>query len=726
MSYPFYRQRDIAQCGIACLKMVCKYYGKRVSFARLLELCPPNNAGVSLLALSHAATTLRMSVLPFKATLSHLTNEVLPCILHWNQNHYVVLYHVTPRGRYVVADPSKGIQTIDKTELQRHWQTGIGPNPFGIALLLRPQEGFESLEESLDDEVSYIGMIRSYVFHYKRPLLSALSIMLFGCLVALALPFLTQSIVDIGILRKDASLILLILLGQFVLIVSQAFSGFVRQRILLRVSLKVNIDMVSDFIQKLFRLPMSFFEVRQSGDLLLRMSDHGIVQQFLSINALEVVPSLLSILVFGGVLLFYNPFFMVVLMLFSILYILWMYHFVARRRLLDSERFECESKNTVYTYQLVTKMQEIKLQGCEERRNDEWKHAQTALLSVVTRKLRLQQQQEGGQVFLNEVKNFVITAFAALSVISGDMTLGMMLSVQYIIGQLNYPIQQLMSFLYIWQDVKLSLERIHEVRSQPEEGVGMEKAGIPSHETGIRFCKLSFKYDIHSLSYTLRDITFDVPLGKVTAIVGTSGSGKSTLIKLMLGYYHAVEGKVLLSDTPIEAVSPQWWRSQCGVVMQESVLFSDTIEQNIVMSGVADEQRLHAATRAACINDFIESLPLGYQTKVGQDGLSLSHGQRQRILLSRIIYKSPRYVFLDEATNALDAISESKIVRNLRAFFSGKTVVIVAHRLSTVRDADQIVVVDKGKVVETGSHDLLVRQKGFYYHLIKNQLELGR
>lgn len=723
-SYPFYRQRDMTQCGVTCLKMVCRYYGKRISFDRLSELCPSTYAGVSLLALSNAARSLGMDAVASKACLFHLESKPLPCILFWNQNHFVVLYRVLCNGRYLVADPGKGLMTIGKEDFLSHWSTDVDTGE-GVVLYLLPNEAFYNQEESIDDEISSLNILWRFARNYKYQLYCALSFMIFGCLAEMILPFMSQMVVDRGISNQDISLVFLILAGQFILAVSQALSAFVRQRVLLKVSQHVNIDMLSDFITKMFRLPMSFFEGRHIGDLLQRMSDHGNVQQYLSANALEVIPSVLSIVVFGSVLLFYHWLLFLVLFVFCLLYALWMYCFVPRRRLLDYERFERESVNTSKTYQLVSNIREIKLQGCEERRREEWKATQSELLSVIIRKLRLQQRQEGGQVLLNEVKSILISALTALLVIRNDMTLGMMISVQYIIGQLNYPIHQLMNCLYVWQDLRVSLERINDIRQQPEERDGVELSQINGICTGIRFEHLNFKYDINNLEYTLRDISFEVPYGKVTAIVGASGSGKSTLLKLMLGYYSIRDGNLTVLGIPINDIDVHSWRSHCGTVMQESVLFSDTIEQNIVMSSYFSRERLETSSRAACIFDFIKGLPLGFKTKVGVDGLPLSEGQKQRILLARVIYKSPEYVFLDEATNSLDTISEANIVANLQEFYHGKTVVIVAHRLSTVRNADQIIVLDKGRVVETGSHDCLVRERGCYYHLVKNQLDLG-
>ena len=373
-------------------------------------------------------------------------------------------------------------------------------------------------------------------------------------------------------------------------------------------------------------------------------------------------------------------------------------------------------------------MQEIKLQDCERRRRWEWEDAQADLFEVQMRSLSLQQTQEAGSIFINEVKNIVITVFAATAVINGDMTLGAMLAVQYVIGQLNSPVAQIMSFIYSLQDVKISLERINEIhgrRNEEDDGELLTRYADDKNRS-ITLNDIDFRYDLHALKNTLDNITFTVPQGQVTAIVGASGSGKTTLIKLMLGYYRFNRGSIDIAGADINRYSMTWWRRRCGVVMQDGVIFSESIARNIAVSdGDIDEARLEEAARTACIHDYIMSLPLRYNTKIGRDGVGLSQGQKQRILIARAVYRNPDYIFLDEATNSLDARNEREIVSNLSRFYRGRTVVVVAHRLSTVRDADNIIVLDAGRIVESGNHDSLIEARGHYYNLVKNQLELG-
>jgi ATP-binding cassette subfamily B protein len=491
--------------------------------------------------------------------------------------------------------------------------------------------------------------------------------------------------------------------------------------------MRVNISLISDFFIKLLKLPMSFFDTKLLGDLMQRINDHTRVQDFLTSKTLTVVFSALTFVVFGIVLLLYSRLIFIVFILGSLLYGLWITVFMRRRKVLDYALFEKEAENNNRTYEFLTSMQEIKLQDCEQRRRWEWEDVQADVFGVQMKSLKLQQSQEAGSIFINEVKNILITVLSATAVIHGQMTLGMMLAVQYIIGQLNSPVDQLMSFIYSLQDVKISLERINEIHSQGnEEDSRRTVACLRNAEEGIQVEKVCFKYDPHALKNTLEDINFDIPAGKVTAIVGASGSGKTTLVKLMLGYYPVSSGDIRVCGTDIGSLNLKWWRRQCGVVMQEGVIFSESIARNIAVGdGEIDVERLDRAAKMACIRDFIMGLPLKFNTKIGRDGIGLSQGQKQRILIARAVYKDPDFIFLDEATNSLDARNERMIVENLDKFYKGKTVVIVAHRLSTVRDADQIIVLDKGHIVERGNHRTLTAKKGYYYELVKNQLELG-
>ena len=726
------KQYDSMQCGIACLQMVCRHYGRNYSSKQVSSLCSPTREGASLLGLNDAAITLGFHTVSARAEVNELCDQPLPCILHWNQNHFVVLYKVKKGKKFYVADPGKGLVKYNLEEFKNHWiSTRSNGEEKGIAMFLEPTPAFYSHKKDGEGEkkknLRSFHFLFGYVKKYRRYFGQVVLGMVVGSLLQLVLPFLTQSIVDVGIKNQNIGFIWLILLSQLMLTFSRTVIDFIRRWLLLHISMRVNISLVSDFFIKLLKLPMSFFDTKLMGDLMQRMNDHSRVNNFLTNQALSVTFAMLTFVVFTVVLLFYNELIFAIFLAGSLLYGLWMTLFLRRRKVLDYELFEQQAINNNKTYEFITSMQEIKLQDCEQRRRWEWEDTQVDLFNVQMKSLKLQQTQEAGSILINEVKNIVITVVVAAAVIHGQMTLGMMLAVQYIIGQLNSPVEQLMNFFYSLQDVRISLERINEIhRAEDENGKDSLRTSLTDNNKGIGIEGIMFKYDPHALRKTLDDVTIHIPKGKVTAIVGASGSGKTTLVKLMLGYYPVLEGQVNIGGTDINALNKKWWRRQCGVVMQDGVIFSESIARNIAVDdGDIDKERLLKAARIACIHDYVMSLPLKYNTKIGRDGVGLSQGQRQRILIARAVYKNPDYIFLDEATNSLDANNERAIVENLDTFYRGKTVVIVAHRLSTVRNADQIVVIDHGRVVETGNHETLTAKRGAYYSLVKNQLELG-
>ncbi len=729
--FPWIKQRDSMQCGVACLTMVCRHYGWACTLSQIEELCHATTEGVSLRGMSQAASELGFETASVRLSPDELSQSPLPAILHWNQNHFVVLYRIDRRGRYHIADPGKGLLTYSRDEFMRRWaSTRSGDEDRGIALLLQPGSRFgqsDAESEQAGERRSFrflVGYIKQYRGYFAQIFLG----LLLGCVLQLAMPFLTQAIVDRGIHDADIGLIWLILLGELMIVTGRTATDFIRRWLLLHISMRINISLVSDFFIKLLKLPMSFFDTKLMGDLLQRMSDHSRVQSFLTGQTLGVMFTMLSFVVFGVVLFVYSQLIFTVFVIGSLCYALWISAFLRRRKVIDYELFECQAVNQNRTYQFITTMQEIKLQDCERRRRWEWEDAQADLFEVQMRSLSLQQTQEAGSIFINEVKNIVITVFAATAVINGDMTLGAMLAVQYVIGQLNSPVAQIMSFIYSLQDVKISLERINEIhgrRNEEDDGELLTRYADDKNRS-ITLNDIDFRYDLHALKNTLDNITFTVPQGQVTAIVGASGSGKTTLIKLMLGYYRVNRGSIDIAGADINRYSMTWWRRRCGVVMQDGVIFSESIARNIAVSdGDIDEARLEEAARTACIHDYIMSLPLKYNTKIGRDGVGLSQGQKQRILIARAVYRNPDYIFLDEATNSLDARNEREIVSNLSRFYHGRTVVVVAHRLSTVRDADNIIVLDAGRIVESGNHDSMIAARGHYYNLVKNQLELG-
>ena len=716
------------QCGIACLAMICKHYGREYSHESLSCHCHATTEGVSMLGINEAAVALGFHTTCGRVTMAQLIKAPLPCILHWNQKHFVVLYQVKKGVMFCVADPAKGLMKYTENEFKEHWiSTCSQGEERGIALFLKPTHLFYKQEEETTKEKRSFRFLFGYLYQYRSDWGQIVLGAFVGSLLQLLFPFLTQAIVDIGIHQQKLSFIYLVLVGQLMLTLSRTAIDFVRRWILLHISMRINISLVSDFFIKLLKLPMSFFDTKLMGDLMQRMNDHGRVERFLTSQVLNVTFSFLSFIVFGCVLLYYNLAIFGLFVVANLLYGLWIAFFLGKRKRLDYELFEKQAENNNKTYQFITTMQEIKLQDCEQRRRWEWEDVQADLFAVQMRSLKLQQSQEAGSIFINEIKNILITIVAATSVIQGDMTLGMMLAVQYIIGQLNSPVEQLMHFLYTLQDVKISLERINEIHGKPNEDHSPHAVSQISEEAAdIEFEHVDFKYDLHHPRKTLSDVCLHIPAGKVTAIVGASGSGKTTMVKLMLGYYPVLSGMIRIGKINLADYHLKWWRRQCGVVMQEGVIFSESIARNIAVDdGEIDTDRLVKAAEIANILEFIQGLPLRFNTKIGRDGVGLSQGQKQRILIARAVYKNPRYIFLDEATNSLDAANERAIVENLNAFYQGRTVVVVAHRLSTVKNADQIIVMGSGQILEIGTHASLIQKRGAYYHLVKNQLELG-
>lgn len=723
------KQHDSMGCGIACLQMICAYYGKQIRQEYLSKICFPTTEGVSLLGIGDAASKIGFDTDSESLTIEELLTAKLPCILHWNQNHFVVLYKIKGNKKLYVADPGKGLMDYTMEEFKKHWiGTEQGNEEVGIAMFLEPNNTFDerSNEQDARTEKSFKFLL-GYIRQYKKYFFQIILGLLVGSLLQLALPFLTQNIVDIGIKNKDIGFIWLILIGQLVITFSRTSIDFIRRWLLLHISIRINLSLVSDFFIKLLQLPMAFFDTKLTGDLMQRIGDHSRVNVFLTQQILSVVFSLISFAVFSCVLLVYNRLIFTIFLLGSIIYGGWMALFLRRRKVIDYELFEQQAINNNKTFQFLTSMQEIKLQDCEQRRRWEWEDVQADLFKVEMKILKLQQTQETGSIFINELKNIIITVVSATAVINGSLTLGMMLAIQYIIGQLNSPIEQLMKFIYSIQDVKISLERINEIHKKDnEEDFKRTRTAFENSTHDIVLNNIDFKYDPHAIQPTIDGVSIRIPEGKITAIVGASGSGKTTLIKLMLGYYPIMSGEITIAGHNISEYNLKWWRRQCGVVMQDGVIFSESIARNIAVDDKEiDTEKLMMAAEIANVKDFVTALPLKFNTIIGRDGMGLSQGQKQRILIARAVYKCPEFIFLDEATNSLDASNERAIVQHLDKFYKGKTVIVVAHRLSTVKNADQIIVLDKGKVVETGNHNSLTAKRGAYYNLVKNQLELG-
>lgn len=722
----FIKQHDSMQCGVACLAMICDFYGKKYPISYLSSICMPTNQGLSLLAIKKSAEQLGFECMCAEITLDQLTQ--LPCIILWYQNHFVVLYKVDLNaGCFWIADPAKGKYRLGRDEFEEHWsQPQTEMTKTGLAMFLHPTSLFHKVQEPTRKESHSFKFLLNYFLEYRKCFAIILSSLMLGCILQLIMPFLTQWIVDFGVRCSDIKLIWLILMGELAIVIGRTSTDFIRRWLLLHISMAINISLVSDFFIKLLKLPMSFFDTKHMGDILQRINDHNRIQTFLTTQALGFTFSILSFMIFGIVLSLYNLIIFIIFLVCCTIYCLWIVIFLSRRKVIDNELFELNAINKNRTYQFVSSMQEIKLQNCERRRRWEWEDTQADLFVAQMKSLKLQQTQEAGSVFINEIKNILITVFAATSVINGQISLGAMLAIQYMVGELNSPVEQVMSFVYSMQDVKISLERINEIHERHDEDTSENRITVFNGGKSICIDNIGFKYDPYAIGKTIKDISFCIPEGKVTAIVGASGSGKTTLIKLMLGYYPVISGSISVAGRNINEYNLKWWRQQCGVVMQDGVIFSESIARNIAVDdGEIDEDCLIKAAKIANIHEYIMDLPLRYSTIIGRDGIGLSQGQKQRILIARAVYKNPDFIFLDEATNALDAKNERTIVENLSVFYKTKTVVVVAHRLSTVKNADQIIVLDDGKVVESGCHSTLVENKGAYYNLVKNQLELG-
>jgi len=774
--FPHLHQPDAMDCGATCLAMVAKHYGKNYTVQKLREMCSATRAGVSMLGISDAAEKLGFKTLGARLSFEKLAEDApLPCIVHWKQEHFVVVYGISIKGKskkqnaesrkgedgilhsafapsaskgFVrVADPAHGLIKFTIEEFCNHWlSTKKEGEDEGVALLLEPTPLFYEQEGEKSDRTKFSFIFR-YLKPYHRYIVQLFLGLLLGSLLQLIFPFLTQSIVDYGISNQNLSFVTLILIAQLILFTSQTVVEFIRSWILLHITARINISMISDFLIKLMKLPIRFFDIKMIGDIMQRIHDNSRIQNFLTSSSINTLFSFVNLIIFSVVLGLYNLKILGIFLFASVLYVLWIVIFLKKRKELDYKRFAQASAEQSNLYQLITGMQEIKLNNCEKQKRWEWENIQAKLFKVSISGLALSQYQQAGAFFIDQTKNIIISFFAAQAVITGNMTLGMMMAVQYIIGQLNAPISQLIGFVQSAQDAKISLERLGEIHNREDEedptvdkitllhGIEQKAESRKQKAEGRRQEKnfppvsiqnLTFQYDGPHSEVVLNNVNLEIPSGKVTAVVGMSGSGKTTLVKLMLGFYPPVKGEIKIGEYNLQNINTKVWREHCGAVMQDGYIFSDTIARNIAVSDeIIDTSRLLHAAKVANILEMVEGLPLGFNTKVGQEGQGISQGQRQRILIARAVYKNPAYIFFDEATNALDANNEKVIMENLNAFFEGKTVVVVAHRLSTVKNADNIVVLEKGKIVEQGTHKELTKLKGVYYELVKNQLELG-
>ena len=726
--FPFYKQTESKDCGPTCIKIIAKHYGKIIVIQNLRVLAETTRTGSTLLGLSDAAESIGLRAIGVNISLEKLNDVPLPCIIHWNKNHFVVLYKISKEKLYV-SDPAHGLLSYSKTEFLKRW---IGNNTDektkeGIVLLIDPTAKFYSSDFDKQEQKFGFAFLSKYLFKYKRFIWQLAIGLLAASLLQLIFPFLTQSIVDVGIKNQDIHFIYLILFAQLALFIGRTAIEVIRSWILLHLSTRINISLVSDFFIKLMNLPIAFFDARMTGDILQRINDHKRIERILTTSSLNVLFSMVNLIVFSFVLAYYSLMLFGIFLLGSFLYFLWIIMFLKKRKDLDYKRFSEVSQEQSKVIELINGMQEIKLHNAEKQKRWSWEFVQARLFKVSIEALALEQYQSVGSGFINEVKNILITVLSAKLVIDGKITLGMMLAISYIVGQLNSPIAQLINFIREVQDAKISLDRLSEIHNkEDEEQQGIEKITDIPLDVNLQLSKVSFRY-IGSDQLVLKDLDLEIPAKKITAIVGVSGSGKTTLMKLLLKFYDSNSGSIKIGNHDLQHVSQRTWRHQSGVVMQEGYIFNDTIAQNIAVGeDYVDKKKLAHAVDVANIRDFIESLPLSYNTKIGMEGVGISTGQKQRLLIARAVYKNPNFLFFDEATSALDANNEKVIMEKLDTFFENKTVVVIAHRLSTVKNAHQIVVLDKGKIVEVGNHTELVKQKGDYYNLVKNQLELGK
>jgi ATP-binding cassette subfamily B protein len=708
--------------------MIAKYYGRNYSLQYLRERAFITREGVSMLGISDAAESIGFRTNGVKISPEQLKKETpLPCILHWNQNHFVVLYKIKD-NKYYIADPASKKVVFNEDEFKRCWiSTKTGEQDTGTALLLEPGPDFYDREDEKESSSRGISFFFRYLIPYKKEFLQLILGMVTVSILQLIMPFLTQALVDTGIRDSNLSFITLILIAQLVIFLARLSVDFIRSWILLHVNTRINISLISDFLAKLMRLPIRFFDTKMVGDIMQRIGDHSRIESFMTGTSINTLFSFVNFIVFGIVLGYYNMTILGLFLLGNGLYVAWILAFMKYRRELDIKRFAQASSEQSNLFQLITGMQEIKLNNCETEKRWQWERIQVKLFKISIKGLALGQYQQLGSVFFNQTTNILISFLAAKSVVEGNMTLGMMMSLTYIVGQLTSPIEQFIGFARSFQDAKISLERLGEIHQKEDEVQvsDVKQTVLPSNRT-IHVENLSFSYDGADRDYVLDDISLKIPERKVTAIVGASGSGKTTIIKLLLGFYEPNKGGIKIGETPLRNINPHVWRAHSGSVMQDGFIFSDTIARNVAVGVDAiDKERLLHAVTVANIRDFIDSLPLGYNTKIGMEGNGISQGQRQRVLIARAVYKNPEFIFLDEATNALDANNEKEIMEHLNEFYVGKTVVVVAHRLSTVRDADNIIVLDKGRIAEEGTHQELTARRGIYYQLVKNQLELG-
>lgn len=727
MRFSFYKQLNAMDCGPTCLRMIAKHYGKHYNANTLRAKSGFNRGGVSLLGISETAEQIGFRTRSAQINFDKLLTAPLPAVLHWNKNHFVVLVDLTKR-KAVVADPGRGIITYSKKEFLRYWVSNKNEEfgEVGTVLLLEPTTAFYNEDGEKEHKLKW-NIVAQYLKLSKRQLLLVFISLLVTSLMQLLLPFLTKSMVDVGINTHNIQFITMVLVAQLMLTLSTTVISFIRSRLQLRISNITNISILSDFLIKLTRLPVSYFETHQPGDTIQRIGDNRQIQEFLTGQTMSTVFSLFNFVVYATILITFNFQLFIVFAIGNLAYFGWIKLFLGVRRKLNYQNFEISAKANGATIELVQGMQEIRLNNAEQLKRWDWENIQVNVFKLGFKSMNYGQIQSIGGLFINQAKDIFLSFMVAQMVVSGQLTFGAMLAVQYILGALSGPVSQFIGLSQVIQDAKISMERLNEVHGlEDEEPADQNFISQLPESKDISFDKLSFTYPGAGNEPVIENITLTIPQGKVTAIVGISGSGKTTLLKLLLKIYDQYVGDIKIGGSNFKHISASFWRRQCGSVLQDGFIFNDTIAKNIAVGfEYVDESRLFKSCQVANILSFIESLPNGFNTKLGGGGVGVSQGQKQRLLIARAIYKDPQYLFFDEATNALDANNEKEIVEHLNEYFKGRTVVVVAHRLSTVKNADKIVVLHQGKIAEQGTHKELTALKGRYYELVKNQLELG-
>ncbi|MEM8937883.1 MAG: peptidase domain-containing ABC transporter [Bacteroidota bacterium] len=721
MGFPNFKQLDNMDCGPTCLQIISKHYGKLVSLELLRKSSYIDKEGASLAGIKAAAEKIGFETFTVMITWEELLQKAtLPCIVHWEGNHFLVVYRVTKTKVYV-SDPAHGKYTLTVKDFNEGW---ISKHDEGVVMLLETNSRFYK-NHSNEFWKSDFRHISKYLFNYK-PLIGQLVLgLLLASIIQLTLPFFTQSIVDYGIDNRDFRFIQIIFLGQVFFVLSQGAIEILRDWILLHISMRINIRMMSDYLSKLIQLPISFFANRGMGDLVRRINDNEKIEEFFTNGSLTFLFDTFNIFLFATVLAYYSLNIFLVFIIGAAIYVTWSLVFMKKKALLDAAYFKASAKNQSKILQLISNIEDIKISGSQERRKIEWYETQLDLFNVTSRNLTIHQIQVNGGHIINELKNVLIIFLSAKAVIDGTFTLGVMLAIQFIIGQLNVPLSKMMEFLLDFQKAQLAARRLFEVQNEEPEGRGIQISEVPTH-ANICLEEITFRYGPPGTKEAVKDVSMTIPKGKVTAIVGPSGSGKSTLLRLLLNFYSPTKGTIEVGSTRLSQIIPDEWRKVCGVVLQDGRLFDDTIERNITESdsnSPTDLKRLREAIKFAKVKHFIEELPSKLQTQIGENGIQLSGGEKQRILIARAIYKNPKYFFLDEATSSLDSINEKSILENLESFYTNRTVVIVAHRLSTIIKADNIIVLNNGKIVEEGNHKSLIGRKGKYWELVQNQLD---